>query len=86
VTPGRIDGDAGAKDELALTSPGRGETEGVRNAAAQCSASAPASDGRGVVGVDDDGCKVGARGVCGDAGTGASASSPSMRRSIASNR
>ena len=84
MTPGRIDGDAGAKDELARVSPGRGETEGVRKAAAQCSASAPASDGRGVVGVEEDGCKVGARGVCGDAGTGAS-SSPSMRRSIASN-
>ena len=58
-----IDGDAGAKDELALTSPGRGDCAGVRKAAAQCSASAPASDGRGVVGVDEDGCKVGARGV-----------------------
>ena len=63
MTPGRIDGDAGAKDELALTSPGRGDCAGVRKAAAQCSASAPASDGRGVVGVDDDDCKVGARGV-----------------------
>ena len=63
MTPGRIDGDAGVKDEFARVRPGRGETEGVRNAAAQCSASAPASDGRGVVGVDEDGCKVGARGV-----------------------
>ena len=48
--------------EIALT-PDRGDCAGVRKAAAQCSASAPASDGRGVVGVEEDGCKVGARGV-----------------------